>query len=1259
MLSVIKLADAEYTIGQVALGIEEYYLGEGEAPGVWAGRWAPTLGLEGVVAADDLRSLVNGIDPRDRTWWLEGRPARRVNAFDATFSAPKSASLLWAFGTSEVASTVSQAHVQAVAEALAFLEDKAAVSRQQTDGVRTRVETHGFAAATFVHRTSRAGDPQLHTHCVIPNVVCRADGSYASVDGAVLYTWAKAAGSVYQEQLRRILTAELGVEWAADRNGCREMVGFSANQLRTFSKRTSQIDAYLERSGGVYATAVARMRADHLASLATRVDKDPTLSPERLRGRWAAEAAAVGLDGPATIEGAVLGRFRHQPAVTLDAVVVALTDPDDGLCANDSRFGEAHVVERVAALGAGRLTLDQIRALAAEFLASAQVVRLSVDANEAVRTPPQWTTASHLALEHRVLDRLGRLIGRHMDGLDRRQVEGAIVAEGVGLGVDQADSVRVLCGPGPALRSLIAPAGFGKTTALHAAARGATMCGLPVIGVATTNRAVAELRDVGVPAMTIARLALELAQRPLAEGTVVICDELSQVATADAEIVLAAVADAPRAQLWCVGDVRQAQAVRAGGLAAEIDRLGRDAHIPAAVLVTNRRQHHPAERAALAAYRSGDIEASQAVRIEAGLDHEHPTPTQTRDAMADAVTADVLTHGPVGVVALAVSHADCEDVADRIRDRLTAAGTISGPGLEGPGWGTEARCYQAGDRILLHARTGTGAGRLHNGTTLTVTSVTPAGLGATSDNGAEVVLPADFVTGRRRDGRPNLSHAWCRTVDGAQGGTWDHVQLLGTAALDNFTGYVAQSRARAATHTWCVAQLPAGDWGGRLADQRTAAERAIDAMGRTPLKTFVAADDPYDTDRRLRAEITEHEAVLAAAPPDVSADLARANQQLERAQQTVAHVQARLDHAQAQAAAFSPIAALRRDGRTARTRWLEVVKDASADMDAANANVATQRHQISRIEDAAQRRRVWEAAEGWRPARLGDARAELDRHWANTVASAVAQGDPLAFGVERLRAAGITFASELRRLNAGLPPDRSAALANAEQAIHNVEAIHRHALRRHTEAVRQVQEAQKRRFGRQDKNAVASACQDLASAVEEVNRAARDVAQAQGKVDAERTAVAQSAAAEAAIADQRRGLRHTLGVVTEALESTRPERINAAAAGHPDGANLRDLLGDPPTEQPGRTAWYSLAERIEAAIDNPPTPGGEYIDHLIRQALDGRDEPIRDLRAMLERNGAARSSQPAANRAAWSAAAYDGFDQTRRPSPDQGIDLGR
>jgi conjugative relaxase-like TrwC/TraI family protein len=1184
VLSVIKLADAEYPLGQVALGIEDYYLGVGEAPGVWAGRWAPKLGLVGVVEASDLRALVNGVDPRDGRWWLEGRPARKVNAFDATFSAPKSASLLWAFGSPVVASAVSRAHVEAVAEALGFLEDKAAVSRQQSGGVRTRVATDGWAVATFVHRTSRAGDPQLHTHCIVPNLVCRGDGSHASLDGAVLYRWAKAAGCVYQEQLRRNLTAELGVAWGSDVNGCREMIGFALGQLRVFSKRTSQIDAYLERSGGVYHTAVERMRADHEASLATRPAKDKELTPERLQDRWTAEAAAVGLDGEA-IGRAVLNRTTPAAQPGFDEVVATLTDADSGLCADDSRFGEAHVVERVAALGAGRLTVAEIRGLAADFLASEHVVRLTPEPEEAVRTPAQWTTAAHLTLERRVLDRLDRLIDRHVDGLDAEHVEHAVGSGPVGLAGDQADAVRRLCGPGSALRSLIAPAGFGKTTAVHAAAAAASACGMSVLGVATTNRAVAELRDVGVPAITIARLALQIAERPLDPGTVLILDEASQTATADAEVILAA-AEAAGGRLWCLGDVRQAQAVRAGGLAAELDRLGQDGRIPAAVLVENRRQQHPAERAALAAYRAGDVATSQAIRTAAGLEHEHPTPRATRDAMADAVAADVVAHGAVSVVALAVSHADCEDLADRVRVRLAAAGRLRGPALEGPAWAGEARRYQAGDRVLLHSRLGNGAERLHNGTVLSVTEVTAAGLSVATDGGERRVLPAEFVAGRRRDGRPNVSHGWCRTVDGAQGGTWDRVHLLGTAALDNFTGYVGQSRARVDTHTWNVRRLPAGDWGGRLADDRSGADQAADAMRRAPLKTFAAHDDPFELDRRLRGEIAGHRAVLASGPLDVSDQLAAARQNHAQAKKMVADVRERLRYSQAQVDAVGPLASLRRDARSRRDGWVRAAGRDQADLTNALVDFAHWEVELTRLEPVSELLAVWTREQAWRVELIAAMGERLDRHWARAVLSAAEQGDPFAFGVDRLRNARDYFVRALQSLASNLPPDRSDELRRAQADLAHLKVNHRHAIVREARAERRLQEVTSRRIGTRDKAAIALAQAEVTFARGDVERLAAMVSSATAVVTTEGRAVSDHAEAEKGFSDERAELRQVVRTMDAALVTTRAERVRGSLDGRSE-SRLRQLLGPPPQDPRCRAVWCGIAYRLEVAFDDP------------------------------------------------------------------------
>ncbi|MGH8922995.1 MAG: MobF family relaxase, partial [Actinomycetes bacterium] len=363
--------------------------------------------------------------------------------------------------------------------------------------------------ATFVHRTSRAGDPQLHTHCVIPNLVRRDDGAWVALDAAALYQWAKAAGSVYQEELRRRLTDRLGVGWGADRNGCREMTGVSEAQLRAFSKRTVQIEAHLAATGEVPADRKARMRADEAASVATRPRKDRTLTPTRLRDRWQAEAEGVGLP----VGDALLHAVQGQGAVGLVGAAevrelfARLVDPESGLCAHDSRFGEAPVVEAVAAWGAGRLAVDDISYLTRLFLRTDRVIRLATP-DPTGRAPGQWSTVAHRAVEDRVLHHLDLLRARTGWPILHSAVEHSI-DDAPRLGEDQAAAVRLLTSPGRALRALVAPAGHGKTTTLATAVDAARSVGRPVVALSTTNQAVDQLRHVGIPAVTVARFALD------------------------------------------------------------------------------------------------------------------------------------------------------------------------------------------------------------------------------------------------------------------------------------------------------------------------------------------------------------------------------------------------------------------------------------------------------------------------------------------------------------------------------------------------------------------------------------------------------------------------------------------------------------------------------------------------------------------------------------------------------------------------------
>ena len=385
--------------------------------------------------------------------------------------------------------------------------------------------------ATFAHRTSRAGDPQLHTHCLIPNIVRRADGAYVAFDANPLHIWAKATGTVFLNELERTLTERLGVEWGPERNGCtgtgRVHSGPAASVLE--ADRRDRDTSRSCRRVGVRIEA-ERMRADDRASLATRQHKDGTVTAEAAAGPVGLEAATVGLEPGPAVDDLVVGRqLEHEPVPAEVELFAALVDPETGLCATDSRFNEAHVVERVAAMSGGRRTVDDIVDLSRRFLASESVVRSSPAVDR--RRPAEWSTVELRGVEDQLLTHLQHVAAIPGQAVDPAVVEAAIAGEARVLGDDQADAVRMLCGAGPSARTLVAPVGYGKTTALHAAATAR-------MGRRSTRRGVgADAQGNGGAARSWpgrGKRSLGSSSKPKARrwlGTTVMVDEMSQVGT--------------------------------------------------------------------------------------------------------------------------------------------------------------------------------------------------------------------------------------------------------------------------------------------------------------------------------------------------------------------------------------------------------------------------------------------------------------------------------------------------------------------------------------------------------------------------------------------------------------------------------------------------------------------------------------------------------------------------------------------------------
>jgi conjugative relaxase-like TrwC/TraI family protein len=173
-IAKLSVGREAYYTRELAENHEAYLSGHGESPGRWYGAGATTLGLRGEASSAAFQAMFEGRHPT--TGELLGRPHGRnaVPGFDVVLRPTKSVSVLYGLGDPATGRAVVAAHPAGLAEAVAYLDEHLGARRGQ-GGVQ-HVSGQGLLAVGFDHRTSREGDPLLHTHLVIANRVQGPDG---------------------------------------------------------------------------------------------------------------------------------------------------------------------------------------------------------------------------------------------------------------------------------------------------------------------------------------------------------------------------------------------------------------------------------------------------------------------------------------------------------------------------------------------------------------------------------------------------------------------------------------------------------------------------------------------------------------------------------------------------------------------------------------------------------------------------------------------------------------------------------------------------------------------------------------------------------------------------------------------------------------------------------------------------------------------------------------------------------------------------
>lgn len=796
MLSLAKLAapsrgEVSYYEASVARGRDDYYAGRGESPGVWCGTGSAAAGLEGVVGDGHLTELLQGLHPTagervraDTSPRLErvtitdpetGEPVvvererRPVAGFDATFSAPKSVSLLHALADAPVQAAVRRAHEEAVGAALAYLEDTVCFTRTGRGGAQ-RVRGEGFVAAAFTHRLSRAQDPQLHTHVVIANAVRAADGKWRTLDGRGWAGHMLAAGYLYQSHLRALLVERLGVEFRLVGRGQAEISGVPAAVLEAFSQRRQQLLEHMAATG----------TTDHVAVLATRPAKgDADLAT--LREDWTARAAELGLNHQDLT--ALTPGPRERTPLNRQQVEAALVGSGGGLpvlTATQTAFRAMEIEMAWAEASADGLLADEIRDLADGTRRRPELV--PVRGGDTVG-PTLLTTEDVLDAQHQIERFLDRSQGR-ASPLPAAAVE----REAAALPADQAAVVRHLLSAPGAVQALVGVAGGRKTTAIGAAVRIASGAGMPVVLGAPSAQAAAVLAEAaGMPATT---LHLQLAAGPPAipDGALVVIDEASMADTRTLARYLATVPDTARVVM--VGDDHQLPAVGPGGAFAEVCRRVEPAHLD-----RHLRQREQWEARCLDHLRTRTEEgvtAALAAWAEHGRVHQ----------AEDRVAAEAHLVRDWGESAQACSLPEAVMIASTRGEvaRLNAAARrlLRASGQIGPDHVIGRTALATGDRVACTAnRYDLG---LRNGMAGTVLRIDPGKVAVRFDDGQVADIPADYVA----DG--HLDHRYALTGHRSQGGTFEHVHVLAPVAgqLAEW-GYVALSRHRGLVNIYLCA----------------------------------------------------------------------------------------------------------------------------------------------------------------------------------------------------------------------------------------------------------------------------------------------------------------------------------------------------------------------------------------------------------------------------------------------------------------------
>ena len=563
---------------------DDYYLQEG---GFWHGDGAEKLGLSGQINHEEFSEVLKGLRPGTNEKLRQDKGSLNDRAaIDLTFSAPKSVSIM-----ALADEGVKNAHDSSVARILDYIEKNNAQARVQKNGRRRAVHTENVVVGKFDHITSRAMDPQLHTHCVLMNLTQDPKGAWKALHNDSLFTDKMVLGRLYRNELAyQLKNRGYGIEIKDREESFFEIKGVPETIIDEFSSRRKQVEKEVKelKASGKYSD-LSDAKIHEIAALGSRVKKEQGVDKILLRKEWMETIKNASGKSLNNIQkkSIRLGK-KNDKSISLNEAVPRASEL---ITLNDSVFMKKNIMAESAKLTLGNYSTTEIETAFRNNIAMGKLINLGerVAAKNGIAC---FTTPGMQKTENKILEMVNRSknqfealgdekeINQFLDQKEKENEKENNSGQGgtkkFKFKAAQRKAVLAVLSSTDRVNIIQGDAGTGKTVYTKEINSFADTKNRQVFGIGFTGKAAMELSKVGINAFTIDAFLKKNIEYDgknnsgpeensirLGQGDILLMDEASMTGSRHLNKILN-ICEAAKVKLVIQGDSKQLASISAG-----------------------------------------------------------------------------------------------------------------------------------------------------------------------------------------------------------------------------------------------------------------------------------------------------------------------------------------------------------------------------------------------------------------------------------------------------------------------------------------------------------------------------------------------------------------------------------------------------------------------------------------------------------------------------------------------------------------------